>query len=82
MKQVEWQTGKPMRNYAGPLEDRIAVRELYESYADATTRRDAPLWVSCWSSQSKWQPSDELYEGRDAIVARWIDMMKNDKGVK
>ncbi|WP_221792284.1 nuclear transport factor 2 family protein [Aquisediminimonas sediminicola] len=71
-----------MRNYSGAFEDRVAVRELYESYADAITRRDAPLWGSCWSAQGKWQPSDEAYEGRDVIVDRWIYMMKNESGLK
>jgi len=71
-----------MRNYSGPLEDRIAVRELYESYADAITRRDAPLWGSCWAAEGKWQPGIEVYEGRDAIVKSWIHKMKNETGLK
>ena len=30
--------------FTGPAEDRLAIRELLETYADAVTRCDAEAW--------------------------------------
>ena len=35
--------------FTGPLEDRIAIRELLETYADAVCRVDAEAWGSTWA---------------------------------
>ena len=35
--------------FSGPVEDRLAIRELLETYADAVTRQDAEAWGSTWA---------------------------------
>lgn len=58
-------------SYQGPLVDRIAIRELIETYADAVARRDAEAWAATWSEDAIWDLMGHLVEGRAAIVAAW-----------
>ncbi len=66
-------------NFSGPLEDRIAIRELLESYADAVNRVDADLWGALWAEDSHWDlshyPELGIVDGRDAIVSLWKQAM-------
>jgi uncharacterized protein (TIGR02246 family) len=57
---------------SGPLEDRLAIRELVESYNDAVMRFDAAAWGSNWTDDGQWTvPGLGDVTGRDAIVAVW-----------
>ena len=38
----------------GPLEDRLAIRELIESYNDAVMRFDGDAWRSNWLEDAIW----------------------------
>lgn len=71
--------------YTGPFEDRLAIRELLETYADAVTRRDAETWGATWAEEAEWSLPDypELgtTRGRPAIVAMWIEAMKGYPGI-
>ncbi|CAN5435486.1 hypothetical protein BH10PSE12_BH10PSE12_32540 [soil metagenome] len=66
-------------NFTGPLEDRIAIREVLETYADAVNRVDEALWASIWAEDSHWDlshyPELGIVEGKDAIVALWRGAM-------
>lgn len=66
-------------NFTGPLEDRIAIREVLETYADAVNRVDEELWASIWAEDSHWDlshyPELGIVEGKEAIVALWRDAM-------
>jgi hypothetical protein len=68
--------------FIGPLEDRIAIRELYDTYADAATRRDEAAWFSCWAEEAIWCIGLGEFRGRDAIVTQGILMMKSIHGLK
>lgn len=57
--------------FRGPVEDRLAIRELIEDYADAVNRRNAPDWASTWSEDAQWFIRDRCPVGRDAIAALW-----------
>ncbi|WP_370171474.1 nuclear transport factor 2 family protein [Sphingobium abikonense] len=67
------------RNYTGPLEDRIAIRELMESYADAVNRCDRELMTSLWAEESHWDlshyPQLGVVSGRQAIMDLWASAM-------
>lgn len=67
------------RNFVGPVEDRLAIRELMESYADAVNRVDRDLWASLWVEESHWDlshyPELGVVSGKDAIVALWAGAM-------
>ncbi|MGO4166580.1 nuclear transport factor 2 family protein [Novosphingobium sp. YAF33] len=71
--------------YTGPFEDRLAIRELLETYADAVTRRDAEDWGATWAEDAEWSLPDypELgtTRGRPAIVAMWTEAMKAYPGI-
>jgi hypothetical protein len=66
-------------NFTGPLEDRIAIREVLETYADAVNRVDEQLWASLWVEDSHWDlshyPELGIVEGKEAIVKLWREAM-------
>jgi hypothetical protein len=67
------------RNFSGPLEDRIAIRELMESYADAVNRHDRDLMTSLWAVDGHWDlshyPELGVVSGRDAVMELWASAM-------
>lgn len=71
--------------FTGPFEDRLAIRELLEAYADAVTRRDAEDWGATWTEDAEWSlpdyPEIGTTKGRDAIVAMWKEAMKAYPGI-
>jgi hypothetical protein len=44
--------------FTGPNEDRLAIRELIDTYADATNLRDAELWGSLFDEDARWELPD------------------------
>jgi len=71
--------------FTGPAEDRLAIRELLEAYADAVTRCDATDWGACWSEDGAWEmpdyPEFPPQKGRTAIVGLWVEAMKSYPGI-
>ena len=71
--------------FTGPIEDRLAIRELLEAYADAVTRCDAAAWGATWAEDAEWSlpdyPEFGTTTGRPAIVAMWIEAMKAYPGI-
>ena len=71
--------------FSGPFEDRLAIRELIEHYADAVMQRDADAWGEVWAEDARWSLPEyeglELLEGRDNIVAGWISSMGDYPGL-
>jgi len=61
----------------GPLEDRIAIRELIEEFAAAVMRIDAERWSKTWAIDGAWKlpslPEDVV--GRDQIKAMFADKL-------
>jgi len=72
-------------SFTGPAEDRLALRELLETYADAVTRCDAQAWGATWAPDAQWSlpdyPEIGTTQGRDAIVAMWVEAMKHYPGI-
>ena len=60
---------------SGPLEDRLAIRELVESYNDAVMRFDADAWGANWAEDAIWDLGQGSHQGRDTIVAAWLEAM-------
>ena len=71
--------------YTGPFEDRLAIRELLETYADAVTRCDAVSWGATWAQDAEWSlpdyPEIGTTKGREAIVGMWVEAMKAYPGI-
>jgi uncharacterized protein (TIGR02246 family) len=60
----------------GPIEDRLAIRELVESYNDAVIRFDADAWGANWAEDGTWSlPGMGPVSGRAAIVGVWKQAM-------
>ncbi|RZF63210.1 nuclear transport factor 2 family protein [Sphingomonas populi] len=71
--------------FTGGFEDRLAIRELLETYADAVTRCDAADWGATWAEEAEWSlpdyPEIGTISGRAAIVAMWVEAMKAYPGI-
>jgi SnoaL-like domain len=57
-------------SFTGPAEDRLAIRELLEAYADAVTRWEMPDY-----------PEFPPQKGKAAIVGLWVEAMKGFPGI-
>lgn len=72
--------------FTGPAEDRLAIRELLEAYADAVCRYAAEDWGATWADDAEWSlpdyPEIGTTKGREAIVAMWIEAMKAYPGIR
>ncbi len=68
--------------FVGRVEDRLAIRELIESYANAVTQRDADAWGSLWAEDSRWRLPElgETIAGKAEIVSAWVRMMAEYHG--
>jgi uncharacterized protein (TIGR02246 family) len=62
----------------GPVEDRLAIRELVESYNDAVMRFDGEAWGANWADDATWSlPGADVVKGRVNIVEAWLQAMAN-----
>ncbi len=61
--------------FTGPLEDRIAIRELYDAYADGANRMDRVAWLAPWTEDAVWKTHYFEEAGLAAIGARWDELM-------
>lgn len=71
--------------FSGPVEDRLAIRELIETYADAVTRVDPEAWGGTWAEDADWEmpdyPEFPPQKGRKNIVGLWVEAMKQFPGI-
>lgn len=63
--------------FTGPLEDRIAIRELLDSYTDAASRMDRADWLACWHDDASWWTHYFDVSGKEAIAATYDGLMGN-----
>ncbi|MEW4468642.1 nuclear transport factor 2 family protein [Parasphingorhabdus sp. JC815] len=61
--------------FSGPIEDRLAIRELHDSYCDAVLRTDADDWGALWTEDAVWSLMGTEVVGRDNIVKLWVGAM-------
>lgn len=61
----------------GPIEDRLEIRELIESFAVGAMRVDADVWGGTWAEEGTWKLASmpEPVTGRDNIVASFVKVM-------
>lgn len=57
--------------FTGPLEDRIAIRELYDAYADGANRGDKAAWLDPWAEDAYWWTHYFEVQGKDAVAATY-----------
>lgn len=63
--------------FTGPIEDRIAIRELLDSYTDAACRMDRADWLACWHDDATWWTHYFDVSGKEAIAATYDGLMGN-----
>lgn len=57
---------------SGPLEDRLAIRELVDSYNDAVMRFDGDAWAANWTDDATWSlPGAGDITGKDNFFPIW-----------
>ncbi len=65
--------------FTGPIEDRVAIRELIDSYSEGVMLRDAAAWGQTWAEDAYWSLPEfkdhEEFVGRAAIVEGWVMSM-------
>ncbi len=57
--------------FSGPIEDRLAIRELYDTYGDASTRGDVDLFLSCWNEDGQWNTQIFSRTGKAEMREQW-----------
>jgi uncharacterized protein (TIGR02246 family) len=71
--------------FEGAAEDRLAIRELLETYADAVCVVDADAWASTWAEDGVWElpdyPEIGKIVGKSNILAAWKAAMAQYPGV-
>jgi uncharacterized protein (TIGR02246 family) len=63
--------------FTGPLEDRNAIRELFDAYADAASRGDREAWLGCYAEDAVWKTHYFELTGREAIGGKYDEIMAN-----
>ena len=64
-------------SFTGPPEDRLALRELVDTYNDAVARFDAAAWGDTWAEDAEWEVMGHVVQGRDSIVKLWQQTMQS-----
>ena len=59
----------------GPMEDRLAIRELVESYNHAVMQFDEEAWASNWTDDAIWDTGNGEMKGKDVFVPVWREAM-------
>lgn len=63
--------------FTGSIEDRLAVRELFDAYADASSRMDRIAFLACWTEDASWWTHYFDVSGKAAIAATYDGLMGN-----
>ncbi len=61
--------------FTGPMEDRLAIRELYDTYADGGSRGCRDTWLGCYAEDSRWASHLFDLQGIEAIGATFDAIM-------
>ena len=66
--------------FTGPLEDRLAIRELMDTHAHGVMTKDPEVWGAIWADDAEWflldYPDLGAFKGKATIVSGWIESMK------
>lgn len=62
-------------SFEGPIEDRLAIRELVDAYGDAVCQRDADAWVGTWMPEGVWLLRGKTITGHAQLRGAWLTAM-------
>lgn len=57
--------------FSGPMEHRLAIRELYGAYADSAFRADRDAWLDCWADNCVWSTEFGEVSGKPSLDEQW-----------
>ena len=57
--------------FSGPMEDRMAIRERYDTYGDASARGDAETFLTCWTDDGQWKTHLFTRIGKAELREQW-----------
>jgi len=61
--------------FTGTMEERLAIREMYDTYADGGSRCCRDTWLSCYAEDARWKSHYFDLEGIEAIGATFDQIM-------
>jgi len=61
--------------FTGPIEDRLAIREMYDTYGDGANRMDRAIWLSVWAEDAVWKTHYFEQSGIAAIGEQYDQLM-------
>ncbi|RYD60097.1 MAG: nuclear transport factor 2 family protein [Sphingomonadales bacterium] len=68
-------------SFKGPIEDRLAIRELMDTHAHGVLTKDPDVWSTIWADDAYWElleyPDLGGFSGKPAIVEAWVESMKS-----
>lgn len=62
--------------FIGPPDDRLAVRERYDAYADAVCRADVADYLSCWTTDGVRRGVGGDCDGTDELRSHFRSMFQ------
>lgn len=62
--------------FSGPIEDRLAIRERFDSYSDSVTRQALDDYLDCWTEDGARFGSGGECQGIEALRAHWDEIWK------
>jgi len=61
--------------FTGPLEDRLAIQDLYGTAADASSRGDKDEWMATYADEGcEWNTHLFQCAGKERIAAQWDEL--------
>lgn len=63
--------------FSGPIEDRLAIRELYGTYGDASVRESLEDWLDCWTDNAEWHSHIFTRKGKPELREQWEALWVN-----
>jgi uncharacterized protein (TIGR02246 family) len=60
--------------FTGPMEDRLAIRELYDTNADGACRGDKATWLGTFAEDARWKTHYFELTGHEAIGATFDEI--------
>ena len=62
--------------FSGPVEDRLSIRERFDAYSDAVTRRSLDDYLDCWTDDGLRSGDGGECHGVAALRAHWHEIWK------
>lgn len=62
--------------FNGPIEDRLAIRERFDSYSDAVLRQALDDYLDCWTADGERFGSGGECHGVDELRTHWQGIWK------